>query len=160
MKDELGGFFLVVGIVDKIGMVLKRFVFDDEYIWGIRLKNVQQIMVLEFLLCEDILFVILIGKVGIGKMFLVLVVGLLQIEDLGIYKKLVVVRLIVFVGKDIGYLLGEKEEKLKFWMQLIFDNLEFLFNVKKLGEFEVILVGIGLIQVEVLIYIRGRSILD
>lgn len=86
--------------------------------------------------------------------------GLLQTEDLGIYKKLVVARPIVPVGKDIGYLPGEKEEKLKPWMRPIFDNLEFLFNAKKPGELDAILAGIGSIQVEALTYIRGRSIPD
>ncbi|MEK5082230.1 PhoH family protein [Bacillus sp. FSL H8-0515] len=160
MKDELGGSSSAVGIADKTGTVLKRLVFDDEHVWGIRPKNVQQTMALELLLREDIPLVTLIGKAGTGKTLLALAAGLLQTEDLGIYKKLVVARPIVPVGKDIGYLPGEKEEKLKPWMQPIFDNLEFLFNAKKPGELEAILSGIGSIQVEALTYIRGRSIPD
>ncbi|MCY8053630.1 PhoH family protein [Bacillus inaquosorum] len=160
MKDELGGSSSAVGIADKTGKVLKRLVFDDEHVWGIRPKNVQQTMALELLLREDIPLVTLIGKAGTGKTLLALAAGLLQTEDLGIYKKLVVARPIVPVGKDIGYLPGEKEEKLKPWMQPIFDNLEFLFNAKKPGELEAILSGIGSIQVEALTYIRGRSIPD
>ncbi|CAN2251969.1 PhoH family protein [Bacillus vallismortis] len=160
MKDELGGSSSAVGMADKTGTVLKRLVFDDEHVWGIRPKNVQQTMALELLLREDIPLVTLIGKAGTGKTLLALAAGLLQTEDLGIYKKLVVARPIVPVGKDIGYLPGEKEEKLKPWMQPIFDNLEFLFNAKKPGELEAILAGIGSIQVEALTYIRGRSIPD
>jgi PhoH-like ATPase len=160
MKDELGGSSSAVGIADKTGKVLKRLVFDDEHVWGIRPRNVQQTMALELLLREDIPLVTLIGKAGTGKTLLALAAGLLQTEDLGIYKKLVVARPIVPVGKDIGYLPGEKEEKLKPWMQPIFDNLEFLFNAKKPGELEAILAGIGSIQVEALTYIRGRSIPD
>ncbi|MDG3073416.1 PhoH family protein [Bacillus halotolerans] len=160
MKDELGGSSSAVGIADKTGTVLKRLVFDDEHVWGIRPRNVQQTMALELLLREDIPLVTLIGKAGTGKTLLALAAGLLQTEDLGIYKKLVVARPIVPVGKDIGYLPGEKEEKLRPWMQPIFDNLEFLFNAKKPGELEAILAGIGSIQVEALTYIRGRSIPD
>ncbi|MEC1406381.1 PhoH family protein [Bacillus halotolerans] len=160
MKDELGGSSSAVGIADKTGTVLKRLVFDDEHVWGIRPRNVQQTMALELLLREDIPLVTLIGKAGTGKTLLALAAGLLQTEDLGIYIKLVVARPIVPVGKDIGYLPGEKEEKLKPWMQPIFDNLEFLFNAKKPGELEAILAGIGSIQVEALTYIRGRSIPD
>ncbi|TYS11949.1 PhoH family protein [Bacillus subtilis] len=160
MKDELGGSSSAVGMADKTGTVLKRLVFDDEHVWGIRPKNVQQTMALELLLREDIPLVTLIGKAGTGKTLLALAAGLLQTEDLGIYKKLIVARPIVPVGKDIGYLPGEKEEKLKPWMQPIFDNLEFLFNAKKPGELEAILSGIGSIQVEALTYIRGRSIPD
>jgi PhoH-like ATPase len=75
-----------------------------------------------------------------------------------LYKKLLVARPIVPVGKDIGYLPGEKKEKLKPWMQPIYDNLEYLFGVKKSEELDHILSGIGSIQVEALTYIRGRSI--
>ena len=69
-------------------------------------------------------------------------------------------RPIVPVGKDIGYLPGEKEEKLRPWMRPIFDNLEYLFNTKKPGELDAILAGMGSIEVEALTYIRGRSIPD
>ncbi len=62
------------------------------------------------------------------------------------------------VGKDIGYLPGEKQEKLRPWMQPIFDNLHFLFDTKKPGELDAILSGMSSIEVEALTYIRGRSI--
>lgn len=88
-------------------------------------------MGLELLLREDIPLVTLTGKAGTGKTLLALASGLMQTEDLGLYKKLLVARPIVPVGKDIGYLPGEKEEKLRPWMQPIFDNLEYLFNTKK-----------------------------
>jgi PhoH-like ATPase len=65
---------------------------------------------------------------------------------------------VVPMGKDIGYLPGEKEEKLRPWMQPIYDNLEFLFDTKKSGDLDKILMGMGSIQVEALTYIRGRSI--
>ena len=128
--------------------------------WGIRPRNVQQIMGLELLLREDIPLVTLTGKAGTGKTLLALASGLMQTEDLGLYKKLLVARPIVPVGKDIGYLPGEKEEKLRPWMQPIFDNLEYLFNTKKPGELDAILAGMGSIEVEALTYIRGRSIPD
>ncbi|WP_368031655.1 PhoH family protein, partial [Bacillus licheniformis] len=91
---------------------------------------------------------------------LALAAGLLQHEDMGNFKKLVVTRPIVPVGKDLGYLPGEKEEKLRPWVQPIFDNLEYLFNAKKPGELDDILAGMGSIQVEALTYIRGRSMPD
>lgn len=69
-----------------------------------------------------------------------------------------VARPIVPVGKDLGYLPGEKQEKLRPWMQPIYDNLEFLFNTKKPGELDAILAGLGSIEVEALTYIRGRSL--
>lgn len=104
--------------------------------------------------------VTLIGKAGTGKTLLALASGLMQTEDFGDYKKLLVARPIVPMGKDLGFLPGEKEEKLRPWMQPIFDNLEYLFNTKKPGELEAILAGMGSIEVEALTYIRGRSIPD
>ncbi|OAS86528.1 MULTISPECIES: PhoH family protein [Metabacillus] len=158
MKDALGGSASAIGKVDHSGKKIQRLVFDHDHIWGIRPRNVQQTMALELLLRTDIPLVTLIGKAGTGKTLLALAAGLMQTEDLGTYKKLLVARPIVPVGKDLGFLPGEKEEKLRPWMQPIYDNLEYLFNTKKPGELDAILAGMGSIEVEALTYIRGRSI--
>lgn len=158
MKDSLGGSQSALGIVDEQARNVKKCLLDKEQIWGIKSRNVQQTMGLELLLRRDIPLVTLIGKAGTGKTLLALAAGLFQTEDLGLYKKLLVARPIVPVGKDIGYLPGEKDEKLRPWMQPIYDNLEYLFNTKKPGELDAILAGMGSIQVEALTYIRGRSI--
>ncbi|MDR4886642.1 PhoH family protein [Fredinandcohnia sp. QZ13] len=158
LKDALGGSSSAIGIVDKTGKVVKKLHFKQDHIWGIKPRNVQQTMAFELLLREDIPLVTLIGKAGTGKTLLALAAGLMQTEDLGQYKKLLVARPIVPVGKDIGFLPGEKQEKLRPWMQPIFDNLEYLFNTKKPGELDAILAGMGSIEVEALTYIRGRSI--
>lgn len=158
MKDELGGSGSAVGMVDQDGKKVKRLVFEQERVWGIKARNVQQAMAMELLLREDIPLVTMIGKAGTGKTLLALAASLMQTEDLGKYQKLLVARPIVPVGKDLGYLPGEKEEKLRPWMQPIYDNLEYLFNTKKPGELDAILAGISSIEVEALTYIRGRSI--
>ncbi|MFS0823755.1 PhoH family protein [Bacillus sp. 1P02SD] len=158
LKDALGGSSSAIGIVDKTGKVVKKLHFKQDHIWGIKPRNVQQTMAFELLLRDDIPLVTLIGKAGTGKTLLALAAGLMQTEDLGQYKKLLVARPIVPVGKDIGFLPGEKQEKLRPWMQPIFDNLEYLFNTKKPGELDAILAGMGSIEVEALTYIRGRSI--
>ncbi|WP_017727154.1 PhoH family protein [Halalkalibacterium ligniniphilum] len=160
MKDALGSSGSALGKVDPSGKKVKPFLAEPEQVWGIRPRNVQQRMAFELLLREDIHLVTMIGKAGTGKTLLSLAAGLMQTEDLGIYKKLVVARPVVPVGKDIGFLPGEKEEKLRPWMQPIYDNLEYLFNTKKPGEIDKILAGLGSIQVEALTYIRGRSIPD
>ncbi|MEH6936677.1 PhoH family protein [Bacillus sp. JJ664] len=158
LKDALGGSSSALGIVDQSGTKIKKFVFSNDHIWGIRPRNAQQSMALELLLRDDIPLVTLIGKAGTGKTLLALAAGLMQTEDLQNYKKLLVARPIVPVGKDLGYLPGEKDEKLRPWMQPIYDNLEYLFNTKKPGELDAILAGMGSIEVEALTYIRGRSI--
>lgn len=160
MKDALGSSSSAVGIVNHDGKWVKKLIFDHEQVWGIKPRNVQQTMALELLLKKDISLVTLIGKAGTGKTLLALAAGLLQTEDLTKYKKLLIARPIVPVGKDLGFLPGEKEEKLRPWMQPIYDNLEFLFNTKKPGELDAILAGMGSIEVEALTYIRGRSIPD
>lgn len=130
----------------------------NESVWGITPRNVQQRMALELLLDDRISIVTLVGKAGTGKTLLSLAAGLLKVEDEKIYHKLLVARPIIPMGKDLGYLPGEKEEKLRPWMQPIYDNLEYLFNAKKPGELDKILAGMGSMQVEALTYIRGRSI--
>ncbi|MBA2874130.1 PhoH family protein [Thermaerobacillus caldiproteolyticus] len=158
MKDTLGGSTSALGIVDYTGKKVKKLIFHHEHVWGIRPRNVQQTMALELLLRDDVSLVTLVGKAGTGKTLLALAAGLMQTEDLCTYKKLLVARPIVPVGKDIGFLPGEKEEKLRPWVQPIFDNLEYLFNTKKPGELDAILAGMGSIEVEALTYIRGRSL--
>ncbi|MBE6183662.1 PhoH family protein [Heyndrickxia ginsengihumi] len=158
MKDALGSSSSAIGIVDQSGTVVKKLLYNQDAIWGIKPRNVQQTMALELLLREDIPLVSMIGKAGTGKTLLALAAGLMQTEDLQVFKKLLVARPIVPFGKDIGYLPGEKQEKLRPWMQPIYDNLEYLFNTKKSGEIDDILAGMSSIEVEALTYIRGRSI--
>lgn len=158
LKDALGSSTSAVGMVDETGEMIKKCYTDTHEVWGIKPRNVQQKMALELLLRQDIPLVTMIGKAGTGKTLLALAASLLQTEDLNWYKRLVVLRPIVPLGKDIGYLPGEKEEKLRPWMQPIYDNLEYLFDVKNPGEIDRILSGMHSIQVEALTYIRGRSI--
>ncbi|OQM46417.1 hypothetical protein B6A27_06930 [Anoxybacillus sp. UARK-01] len=158
IKDALGSSASAIGIVDHSGKKVKKLLFHYDHVWGIRPRNVQQTMAFELLMRKDVSLVTLIGKAGTGKTLLALAAGLMQTEDLGTYKKLLVARPIVPVGKDIGFLPGEKQEKLRPWMQPIFDNLEYLFNTKKPGELDAILAGMSSIEVEALTYIRGRSL--
>lgn len=158
MKDALGGSSSAIGMVNPKGKTITKLHRNAEHIWGIKARNVQQTMAMELLLRQDVPLVTLVGKAGTGKTLLALAAGLMQTEDENKYKKLLVARPIVPVGKDIGYLPGEKSEKLRPWMQPVFDNLEYLFNTKKPGELDAILAGMGSIEVEALTYIRGRSI--
>lgn len=158
LKDELGTSKSALLKASADGKRLDPLFLSNEPIWGIGARNVQQRMALELLLNDDIPLVTLTGKAGTGKTLLALAAGLMKIEDERKYKKLLIARPVVPMGKDIGYLPGEKEEKLRPWMQPVYDNLEFLFNTKKPGDIEKILAGMGSIQVEALTYIRGRSI--
>lgn len=158
LKDEMGTGKSALLRVNKDGTRLEPLFLSNDPVWGISARNAQQRMALELLLNDDIPLVTITGKAGTGKTLLALAAGLMKVEDDHKYKKLLIARPVVPMGKDIGYLPGEKEEKLRPWMQPIYDNLEFLFDTKKAGDIEKILMGLGSIQVEALTYIRGRSI--
>jgi PhoH-like ATPase len=158
LRDELGTSKSALLKVSSDGKKLEPLYMSNDPVWGIAARNAQQRMALELLLNDDIPLVTLSGRAGTGKTLLTLAAGLMKVEDEHKYKKLLIARPVVPMGKDIGYLPGEKDEKLRPWMQPIYDNLEFLFDTKKQGDIERILAGLGSIQVEALTYIRGRSI--
>jgi len=158
LRDEMGTTKSALLKVNQQGTRLEPLYLSNDPVWGITARNAQQRMALELLLNDDIPLVTLSGKAGTGKTLLALAAGLLKVEDDHKYKKLLIARPVVPMGKDIGYLPGEKDEKLRPWMQPIYDNLEFLFDTKKSGDIDKILMGLGSIHVEALTYIRGRSI--
>lgn len=158
LKDEMGTGKSALLRVNADVSRLEPLYLSQDAVWGISARNAQQRMALELLLNDEIPLVTITGKAGTGKTLLALAAGLMKVEDDHKYKKLLIARPVVPMGKDIGYLPGEKEEKLRPWMQPIYDNLEYLFDTKKSGDIEKILMGLGSIQVEALTYIRGRSI--
>ncbi|WP_334071921.1 MULTISPECIES: PhoH family protein [Paenibacillus] len=158
LKDEMGTGKSALLRVNADASRLEPLFLSNDPVWGISARNAQQRMALELLLNDEIPLVTITGKAGTGKTLLALAAGLMKVEDDHKYKKLLIARPVVPMGKDIGYLPGEKEEKLRPWMQPIYDNLEYLFDTKKSGDIEKILMGLGSIQVEALTYIRGRSI--
>ncbi len=100
-------------------------------IWGIKPLNREQQFAFDALLDDSILLVTLIGQAGTGKTLLALAAGLQKTIDEKVFSKVLVSRPIIPMGKDIGYLPGTKDEKLRFWMQPIFDNLQFIFSAHK-----------------------------
>lgn len=132
----------------------------DGPVWGVTPRNVQQRMALELLLDDRVQLVTLAGPAGTGKTLLALAAALTKTEEERIYRRLVVSRPIVPMGRDLGYLPGTREEKMQPWMQPIYDNLEHLFGLvgREPTELERILVGMKGIVIEALTYIRGRSI--
>ena len=133
-----------------------------EGVWGIRPRNLEQSFALDLLLNDDIKLVTLVGKAGTGKTLLAIAAGLHKTMEEGTFQKLLVSRPIFPLGRDLGYLPGDVEEKLNPWMQPIFDNVEFLMNLsraeKKAGRSYTELMDLGILEIEPLTYIRGRSI--
>ncbi len=99
-----------------------------EGIWGVRPRNKEQHYALDLLLDDNIKLVTLVGKAGTGKTLLALAAGLHKSVEDGTYQKLLVSRPIFPLGRDIGYLPGDIEEKLNPWMQPIYDNIELLLG--------------------------------
>jgi PhoH-like ATPase len=134
----------------------------SQSVWGIFPRNVEQSFALDCLLNDEILFVSLVGKAGTGKTLVALAAGLYKTLDEGKFQRLLVSRPIFPMGKDIGYLPGDVEQKLNPWMQPIFDNVEFLMgsdgSAKKAAGRAQELINQGMLNIEPLTYIRGRSI--
>jgi PhoH-like ATPase len=133
-----------------------------EGIWGIRPRNKEQHCALDLLLAEDIKLVTLVGKAGTGKTMLAIAAGLQKVVEEQQYSKMLVSRPIFPLGRDVGYLPGDIEEKLNPWMQPIYDNVEYLMGLskseRKSGRSYQELIDMGFIEIEPLTYIRGRSI--
>ncbi len=130
--------------------------------WGVRPRNKEQSFAVDLLLDDSVHLVTLIGKAGTGKTLLAIASGLKKVVEEGVYARLLVSRPIFPLGRDIGYLPGDLEEKLNPWMQPIFDNLEYIFTTGSARMSQarsyVELVASGIIEVEPLTYIRGRSL--
>lgn len=140
-----------------------------EGVWGIFARNKEQRFALDLLLDESISLVTLDGMAGTGKTLLAIACGLRLALDEHRYRRLVVSRPIFPLGRDIGFLPGDISEKLNPWMKPVFDNLELLVGNSErhrhqgrngresAPDFQPLL-DQGLIQVEPLTYIRGRSL--
>ena len=131
-------------------------------VWGIRPRNREQHCALDLLLTDEIKLVTLVGKAGTGKTMLAIAAGLQKVVEESTYTKLLVSRPIFPLGRDVGYLPGDIEQKLNPWMQPIYDNVEFLMGLskseKRNGRSYQELIDLGFIEIEPLTYIRGRSI--
>ena len=135
-------------------------------------RNREQTFALDLLLDPAVQLVTLVGKAGTGKTLLALAAGLHQVADERLYDRLLVTRPVIPLGKEIGFLPGDLEEKMGPWMQPIIDNLDFLLgggseessSSRGSGHHRQPrnswsdLKGMGLLEVEAISYIRGRSI--
>ncbi|MBN2255030.1 MAG: PhoH family protein [Deltaproteobacteria bacterium] len=141
------------------GDILRRLIFGESINFGIKARNKEQRFALELLMDDEIKIVTLVGKAGTGKTLLALAVGLEKVVEQKVYTKLLVTRPVMPMGNDLGYLPGSKDEKLRPWMQPIYDNLEFLFNTsEEPSKLIHHLTDRGVLEMEALTYMRGRSI--
>jgi len=118
-------------------------------------RNKEQAFAIDLLYDESISLISLIGKAGTGKTLTAIAAGLDLVLDKSDYKKLIVSRPVMPMGKDIGFLPGSLEEKMMPWLAPVQDNLETLLGGKE--HFKMFQEK-GVIEIEALTYIRGRSI--
>lgn len=154
----------VYGIYDGRDEIIRMLEPRTEGVWGIFPRNLEQTFALEALLDDTIQLVTISGAAGTGKTLLAIAAGLSKTTDEDYFSKLLVSRPIFPLGRDIGYLPGDLDEKLNPWMQPIFDNLELLLGgpsgtrSKRMSKSYQELINQGMLAVEPLTYIRGRSI--
>ena len=142
-------------------MPLKKMI-EYSGIWGVRPRNKEQNFAMNLLMDPNVKVLSLVGRAGSGKTLCALAAGLEQVleppnssEDVR-YRKLIVSRPIEPMGRDIGFLPGTLEEKMDPWISPIRDNLEYLMGADK-KTLDMYLEN-GIIEIEALTYIRGRSI--
>ncbi|NET10757.1 MAG: PhoH family protein [Merismopedia sp. SIO2A8] len=137
----------------------------DGGISRIRPRNREQSFAIDLLLNDAIPLVTLVGKAGTGKTLLAIAAGLHKVADERHYSRLLISRPVVPMGRDLGFLPGDINEKLTPWMQPLYDNFDLIFGTADMsdkpahwrrGHEE--LLDRGLLQIEPLTYIRGRSI--
>jgi len=136
-----------------------------EMAWKVRPRSKEQRMALELLMDPAVALITLVGQAGTGKTLLALAAGMAATLQDEAYEKMLVSRPVIPLGRDIGYLPGSKDEKMKLWMQPIFDNLSYLLGLPNNGDNEEStpqlinrLIRDEKIELEALTYIRGRSI--
>jgi PhoH-like ATPase len=105
---------------------LRDFAQQRHNVWGIIARNREQIFALNALMNPQIDFVTLLGQAGTGKTLLTLAAGLMQTLEHKIYTEIIMTRVTVPVGEDIGFLPGTEEEKMNPWMGALEDNLDVL----------------------------------
>ena len=160
LRDRANASHTALGRFDSAKKEIVALRTPREGVVGVRPRNKEQSHALDILLDENVRLVTLVGKAGTGKTLLALAAGLKRTVEDGVYTRMLVSRPVMPLGKDIGFLPGDVDEKLNPWMQPIFDNLEFLFSsgTRKGPRAYAELLDSGQLQVEPLTYIRGRSL--
>ena len=105
---------------------LKDYTHQKNNVWGITARNREQNFALNLLMDPEIDFVTLLGQAGTGKTLLTLAAGLMLTLEFKVYSEIIMTRVTVPVGEDIGFLPGTEEEKMNPWMGALEDNLDVL----------------------------------
>lgn len=165
-QEEEGGLEALVRTIDARGAVIQQaldYRNPHNAVWGIVARNREQNFALNLLMDPEVDFVTLLGQAGTGKTLLALAAGLAQTMDLKRYREIVMTRVTVPVGEDIGFLPGTEEEKMTPWMGALLDNLEVLTQSEVGGDWGRAATADLLqkrIKIRSLNFMRGRTFLN
>ncbi|MBW9274176.1 MAG: PhoH family protein [Candidatus Thiodiazotropha sp. (ex. Lucinisca nassula)] len=142
--------------------LMEDFTNPKHAVWGITARNQEQNFALNLLLDPELDFVSLLGTAGTGKTLLTLAAGLVQTLDLNLYREIIMTRVTVPVGEDIGFLPGTEEEKMTPWMGALMDNLEVLTQTEggEWGRAATEDLLRSRIRIHSLNFMRGRTFLN
>ena len=142
--------------------LLEDYTNPKHSIWGINARNREQNFALNMLLDPGLDFVSLLGSAGTGKTLLALAAGLQQTLDQNLYREIIMTRVTVPVGEDIGFLPGTEEEKMTPWMGALMDNLEVLTETEggEWGRAATEDLLRSRIRIHSLNFMRGRTFLN
>ena len=164
--DEAGGFEALVKDTNAEKTTLvhaNNYRKESHAVWGVNARNREQNFALNLLMDTDVDMVTILGAAGTGKTLLALAAGLAQVMDKKIYREIIITRVTIPVGEDIGFLPGTEEEKMAPWMGALLDNLEVLTNSEEGGEWERAATNDLLtkrIKIRSLNFMRGRTFLN
>jgi len=127
-KDEAPFYAIVKEITGKTALLstLKDYTHQKNNVWGITARNREQNFALNLLMNPEVDFVTLLGQAGTGKTLMTLAAGLMLTLEFKVYTEIIMTRVTVPVGEDIGFLPGTEEEKMNPWMGALEDNLDVL----------------------------------
>lgn len=164
--DETKPAHTALAFVDGVtGKVVPMGKLPHSGVSRIQPRNREQRFAFELLLRDAVNLVTLVGKAGTGKTLLAIAAGVQKVADERLYSRLLIARPIVPMGRDVGYLPGDIMEKMNPWMQPLYDNFDLIFGTQdtrgkpeywRRGHEE--MMDQGLLQIEPLTYIRGRTI--
>lgn len=143
--------------------VITEYTESKQSVWGVHARNLEQSFALNLLLDPEIDLVTLLGAAGTGKTLLALAAALAQTLDEQRYREIIMTRVTVPVGDDIGFLPGTEEEKMTPWMGALMDNLEVLTNTSQGSDWERAATNELLskrIKIRSVNFMRGRTFLQ
>jgi len=164
-QGEEGFQAIVRNVVDGDAIIetTRDFASQNHNVWGITARNREQNFALNLLMDPEIDFVTLVGQAGTGKTLLTLAAGLAQTLDEQRYAEIIMTRVTISVGEDIGFLPGTEEEKMTPWMGALMDNLEVLTQSEHNSDWERAATNDLLnkrIKIRSLNFMRGRTFLN